>query len=93
MIPQAALPRTRPTTLPSEVAMTRRMLGTLAIVAAVFSSACTLKVGGAPPTNYDLSELETYGRPFAESPSYETEGSESPVGGLRGSTTESLAAR
>jgi hypothetical protein len=49
--------------------MTRRLLGSLALVATL-SSACTWKVGGAPPTNYDFSELETYGKPYAESPSY-----------------------
>jgi hypothetical protein len=73
------------------------MLGVLATVAALFSSACTLKVGGAPPTNYDLSELETYGRAHAESPSYESEGAASPasrVGALeRGSAADSLASR
>lgn len=36
----------------------------------VFGSACTVKMGGAPPSNYDYSEYETYERPHAESPSY-----------------------
>ncbi len=39
---------------------------------AVFGSACTVKVGGAPPSNYDYSEFETYERPHAESPQYAT---------------------
>lgn len=76
--------------------MTCRMLGVLATVAALFSSACTVKVGGAAPTNYDLSELEAYGRAHAESPSYESEGSAYPssVGSLqRGSVADSLASR
>jgi hypothetical protein len=75
--------------------MTRRMIGTLALVAAVFSSACTWKVGGAPPTNYDFSELQTYGRPYAESPSYEAEGKETEgrIGSLDQSSAQSLAAR
>lgn len=44
--------------------------GAMFILAVV--SGCTVKVGGAPPTNYDYSEYETYGTTHGESPSYET---------------------
>jgi len=50
----------------------RSVLRGALFIVVVAISGCTVKVGGAPPTNYDYSEYETYGTTHGESPAYDT---------------------
>lgn len=48
------------------------VISILALVA--LGTGCTVKMGGAPPSNYDYSEYERYERPHAVSPTYAEQG-------------------